>query len=78
MEALAPPFDSLPDDYDLLVSNVVDFTPVREVKVFDPSSKTWPDAIATRSDSLLKPPIHGEFFSDNSTTHAAVAVPGVR
>jgi hypothetical protein len=61
MEALAAPFDSLPDDHDLLASNVVDFTPVREVKVSDPSSKTWPDAIATRSDSLLKPPIHGDF-----------------
>jgi hypothetical protein len=40
MEALAPPFDSLPDDHDLLASNVVDFTPVREVLVFEPSSKT--------------------------------------
>ena len=71
METYAPPFDSLPDDHDLLASDVVDFTPAREVTFFDPSSKTWRDAIATRSDSLLKPPVHGDFFSDNSTTHAA-------
>jgi hypothetical protein len=56
MAALAPPFDSLTDDHDLLASDVVDFTPVREVKVFEPSFKTWPDAIAIRSVSLLKPP----------------------
>jgi hypothetical protein len=77
MEALAPPFDSLHDDRGLLASNVVDFTPVREVTVFEPSSKTWPNAIATRSVSLLKPPVHGDSFSDNSTAHAAVAVPCV-
>jgi hypothetical protein len=78
MEALAPTFDSLPDDQDLLASTVVDFTPVREVTIFEPSSKTWPDAIATRSVSLLKPPVHGDSFSDNPTAHAAVAVPSMR
>jgi hypothetical protein len=78
MEALAPPFDSLPNDHDLVASNVVDFTHVREVTVIEPSSKTWPNAIATRSVSLLKPPVHGECFSDNPTAHAAVEVPSVR
>jgi hypothetical protein len=78
MVALAPPFDSLTNDHDLLASYVVDFTPVREVTVFEPRFKTWLDAIATRSVSLLKPPLHGDSFSDNSTTHAVVAVRGVR
>jgi hypothetical protein len=53
MAALAPPFDSLTNDHDLLASDVVDFTPVREVTVFEPSFKTWPHAIAI---PLLKPP----------------------
>jgi hypothetical protein len=78
MAALAPPLDSLNDDHDLHASDVVDFTPFREVTVFEPSFKTWLDAIATRSVSLLKPPLHGESFSENTTAHAAVTVQGVR
>jgi hypothetical protein len=74
MAALAPPLDSLTDDHDLLASDVLDFTPVPEVTIFEPSFKTWPDAIAIRSVSLLKPPLHGDSFSDNSTAHAAVTV----
>jgi hypothetical protein len=74
MAALAPPLNSLNDDNDLPVSDVVDFTPFREVTVFEPSFKTWPNAIATRSVSLLKPSLHGDKFSDNTTAHAAVTV----
>jgi hypothetical protein len=93
MAALAPPRDSVHDDHDLPASDVVDFTPFREVTTFEPSFKkfdivyniyrmrsfkTWHGAIATRSISLLlKPPLHGDYFSDNTTTYAAVAVPGV-
>jgi hypothetical protein len=72
--ALAPPLDSLNDDNDLPVSDVVDFTPFREVTIFEPNSKTWPNAIATRSISLLKPSHHGDKFSDNTTAHAAVTI----
>jgi hypothetical protein len=78
MAALAPPHDSLNDDHDLPASDVVDFTPFREVTFFEPSFKTWRDTIATRSVSLLKPPLHSDSFSDNTTAHAAVTVLGVR
>jgi hypothetical protein len=78
MAALAPPLDSLTDDNDLHSSDVVDFTPFREVTVFEHGFKTWYDAIATRSVSILKPPLQGDTFSDNSTAHAAATVSGER
>jgi hypothetical protein len=77
MAALAPPLDSLNDDHDQPASHVVDFTPFSEVTFFEPF-KNWPDAIATRSVFLLKPPLHGDSFRDNTTAHTAVTVHGVR
>jgi hypothetical protein len=78
MAALAPPIDSLNDDNDLPASDVVGFTPFNEVTIFEPTFKIWPCAIATRSISLLAPPLHGDKFSDNTTTHTAVTVSGAR
>jgi hypothetical protein len=56
MAALAPPIDSLNGDHYLPASDVVYFSPFNEVTIFEPSFKTWRDAIATRSASLLEPP----------------------
>jgi hypothetical protein len=78
MAALAPPLDSLNDDHDMPASDVVDFTPFREVTVLKPSHKTRLDSVAIRSASLLKPLLHGDSFSDNTTAHTAVTVPCVR
>jgi hypothetical protein len=78
MAALAPLVDSLNDDNDLPASDVVDFTPFNEVTIFEPNFKIWPHAIATRSVSLLKPPLHGDKFNDNTTAHSAVTVSGAR
>jgi hypothetical protein len=78
MVALAPPIDSLNDDSDLPASDVVDFTSFNEVTIFEPSFKTWRDAIATRSVSLPKLSLRGDMFCDNTTAHSAVTVSGAR